>query len=223
MSPLILSELWRYPVKSMAGEHLEQAELTTNGIRGDRIVHVMDARGRVITSRTHHRLLGLRATLGPDDEPLIDGRSWKDPASAEAVRGAAGPTVRLVRYEGRERFDVLPLLIATDGAIAALGVDSRRLRPNIVIAGVEGLAEREWPGHRLRIGPAVIDVRKLRRRCVMTTFDPDTLAQDITVLHRIVDDFDGVMALDCDVVTGGVIRLGDPVELIRAPREATSA
>jgi len=29
--------------------------------------------------------------------------------------------------------------VATDGAIAALGVDGRRLRPNIVVADVAGL------------------------------------------------------------------------------------
>jgi hypothetical protein len=30
--------------------------------------------------------------------------------------------------------DVLPLLVATDGAIKAFGYDGRRLRPNLVIA-----------------------------------------------------------------------------------------
>lgn len=211
---MTVSELWRYPIKSMAGERLEQAELTLNGLRGDRIVHVRDAGGHVITSRTHHRLLALRGTLGPDGEPLIDGRPWTAAASVDAVHRAAGPTAELVRYDGRERFDVLPLLVATDGAIAALAVDHRRLRPNIVIAGVEGLSERQWPGRRLRIGTSLIDVAKLRQRCVMTTFDPDTLAQDVTVLRRIARDFGGRMALDCDVVAEGVVRVGDVVELV---------
>jgi hypothetical protein len=35
-----------------------------------------------------------------------------------------------VRYEGPERFDILPLLITSDGALAAFGHDPRRLRPN---------------------------------------------------------------------------------------------
>ena len=35
-----VEELWRYPVKSMAGESLETAELTESGIVGDRIVQV---------------------------------------------------------------------------------------------------------------------------------------------------------------------------------------
>ena len=209
-----VAELWRYPVKSLAGERLERAELTVDGIAGDRVVHVRDARGRVITARTQPKLLGLSATLGPDGEPRIGGRPWASGESAAAVHEAAGPDARLVRYDGRERFDVLPLLVASDGAIAALGVDGRRLRPNIVVEGVEGLAERAWPGRRLRIGDALIAVEKLRGRCVMTTFDPDTQAQDLSVLKRIVAEFGGRMALDCDVIEGGTLWVGDRVELV---------
>lgn len=209
-----VAELWRYPVKSLGGERVERAELTASGIRGDRIVHVRDGRGRVLTARTKQRLLGLRGTLGDDGEPRIDGRPWTSAEAAAAVRAAAGPDAELAADDGPERFDVLPLLVATDGAIVALGVDHRRLRPNIVIEGVDGLAERTWPGRRLRIGDARIQVAKLRGRCVMTTFDPDTQAQDHSVLKRIVTDFGGRMALDCAVLEGGVLAIGDRVELL---------
>src|SRR5215468_3271478 len=211
---LRVAELWRYPVKSLAGERLDKAVVTPDGIVGDRVVHVRDARGRVVTARTRPRLLALHSTLGPDGEPLIDGRPWTAPESAEAVREAAGTGATLARYDGPERFDVLPLLVATDGAIAALGVDGRRLRPNIVIGGVAGVAERQWPGRRLRIGDVVVAVEKLRGRCVMTTWDPDTQVQDLSVLRRIVDDFDGTMALDSAVLGGGTIAIDDPVELL---------
>jgi uncharacterized protein YcbX len=209
-----VAELWRYPVKSMAGERLEVADLETGGIVGDRIVHVQDGRGRVITARTHPRLLGHRAVLGPTGEPQVDGRAWSAPEVAAAVERVAGPGARLVGYAGPERFDVLPLLVATDGAVAALGVDRRRLRPNIIVGGVEGLAERGWPGRRLRIGAAVIAVAKLRGRCVMTTYDPDTQEQDVGVLRRIVQEFGGRMALDCQIVEGGRMAVGDPVILL---------
>ncbi len=209
-----VAELWRYPVKSLAGERLEHADVTANGIAGDRVVHVTDGRGRVVTARTTPRLLGLVATLGPDGEPRIAGSPWTSRTSAAAIQAAAGADARLVRYDGRGRFDVLPLLIATDGAITALGLDHRRLRPNIVIEGVDGLAERQWPGRRLRIGAVMIAVAKLRERCVMTTYDPDTQAQDLSVLKRIVTELDGRMALDCDVVENGAISVGDRVELV---------
>ncbi|MBI4572252.1 MAG: MOSC N-terminal beta barrel domain-containing protein [candidate division NC10 bacterium] len=209
-----VAELWRFPVKSLAGERLAVAELRPDGILGDRLVQVRNGRDRVVTSRTRPRLLGLRGTLGEDGEPLVNGYPWATSGAAQAVRAAAGDDARLVRSDGRKRFDVLPLLVATDGAIAALGADGRRLRPNIVIAGVEGLAERDWPGRQLRIGEAIVATRTLRQRCVMTTFDPDTQEQDVTVLHRINNEFGGRMALDCEVLQGGRVAVGDPVELL---------
>lgn len=211
-----IQELWRYPVKSMAGERIERAEVTEAGIVGDRMVLVVGPGDRIVTSRTHPRLLGLKASLAPDGLVLVNQRPWDDPDIADAVRAAAGPKARLVRHDGPERFDVLPLLIGTDGAFEELGVDHRRLRPNIVIGGVGGLAERGWPGHRLRIGEAVAAVAKLRSRCVMTTYDPDTLEQDLSVLRRIASEFGGQMALDCAVDREGRVAVGDPVELLEA-------
>src|SRR3989454_4377808 len=90
-----VAELWRYPVKSLAGERLERAELTVDGIAGDRVVHVRDARGRVITARTQPKLLGLSATLGPDGEPRIGGRPWASGESAAAVHEADRKSTRL--------------------------------------------------------------------------------------------------------------------------------
>jgi uncharacterized protein YcbX len=141
-----VAELWRYPVKSMAGERLESAEVTADGIVGDRVVHVSGPGGGVITSRSHPGLLGLHGSLGPDGEPLVDHRPWTAVEAAAAVRTAAGSEARLVRYDGPERFDVLPLLIGTDGAFAALGVDHRRLRPNIVIGGSTAWLSATGPG-----------------------------------------------------------------------------
>jgi uncharacterized protein len=202
-----VAHLWRYPVKSMRGEELTTAVVSEDGIAGDRLVQVVSPSGRYITSRTHPRLLLHRATLDENAQILVDGEPWDLPAIAQRV-GA-----RLIRYEGPERFDVLPLLIATDGAIQDFGRDYRRLRPNIVIGGVEGLAEREWEGKFLAIGDCIIAVDSLRMRCVMTTYDPDTAEQDISVLHDIVRRYGGEIALNCDVVRGGTIRVGDEVTL----------
>jgi uncharacterized protein YcbX len=199
----------------MAGERLERARVGHLGIEGDRIVHVESADGRVITSRTRPRFLGHKGTLGSNGEPLVDGRPWDSPEVAADVVSIGGPGARLVRFDGAERFDVLPLLVATDGAIAAFGQDRRRLRPNIVIGGVEGLAEREWPGGRLRIGGALIGVQDLRLRCIMTAYDPDTLDQDKTITRDIYRRFDGKLALDCFVIEAGEIAVGDDVLALR--------
>jgi len=48
----------------------------------------------------------------------------------------------------------------------------------------------------------------------MTTFDPDTLAQDHGVLRRIITDFEGAIALDAFVVEPGTVDVGDPVHVL---------
>lgn len=218
-----VAEIWRYPVKTMAGEKLQRVRIGPLGLEGDRIVHVEDAQGHVISSRSHPRFLGHKGTLGLDGEPLVDGRAWKSPEVAAEVVDIGGPGAKLVRYDGAERFDVLPLLVATDGAIGAFGHDGRRLRPNIVIGGVEGLAEREWPGGCLRIGKALIGVQDLRSRCIMTAYDPDTQVRDKGITRDIYRRFAGKLALNCFVIEGGDISVGDAVELMRGRACAESA
>ena len=210
---LTVGALWRYPVKTLAGERLDVAEITPNGIAGDRVVHVRGPEG-VRTSRRHHNLLGLHAVLGPDGEPLVDGEPWTSTSVLDRVRAAAGADATLARYDGPERFDVLPLLVATDGAVGEFGRDVRRLRPNVVIDGVDGMDEIDWPGSELRIGDVVIAVDSRRGRCPMTTVDPDTLEVDRDVLKDIIRRFDGKLALNAAVLRPGIIRVGDEVELV---------
>lgn len=216
---LHVAGLWRYPVKTLAGEALEEAELTTNGIPGDRIVYVRGPEG-VRTARIQYRLLGLRGTLGPDGRALINGVSWDSAEALAAVREAAGQDATLVEYPGL--FDILPMLVATDGAVAAFGRDVRRLRPNILIGGVDGLAERGWEGSELHVGDAVIRIDSLRGRCPITTVDPDTLARDPQVLRDIGRRFGGRLALNADVLRPGRVRIGQPVRLVPPSRQPTT-
>ena len=210
-----VSELWRYPVKSLRGEALEEAELTALGIAGDRLVHARRPGGRVFTARTHPGMLGLQGSLDADGVPTVDGLRWDSAAALAAVRVVTEPDAELVHYDGDgpQRFDVLPVSLATDGGVAAVGVDRRRFRANVYVEGVEGLAEREWVGREILLGDAVVGVRQVRGRCVMTTYDPDTLEQDITVLQKIYWELGGRTALDCHVLRPGRIRVGDAVEV----------
>lgn len=209
-----VSELWRYPVKSLKGEPLERAEVTLTGIPGDREIAVLSQEGRLFTSRSRPRLLALRAELAAGGAVTINGFGWESPEAVALASEAVGQPAKLVRIPQPDAFDVLPLLIATDGTVQHLGIDRRRLRPNIVIAGVDGLKERDWPGGVIAIGDVRIRAVKLRERCVMTTYDPDTQEQDKSVLLRIVRELDGTAALDCSVIEPGLVRVGDPVQVI---------
>jgi uncharacterized protein YcbX len=209
-----ISELWRYPVKSMAGERLERARLGLDGIPGDRQLYVVDDHDRILSARTKPGLLGHHATLAPDGDVLVDGLPWRSRAVAAAVEAAAGPGARLVEAAGNERFDILPLLVATDGAITAFGHDRRRLRPNVVVSGVEGLTERQWQWRLLSVGDAVIALADLRERCIMTTWDPDSLDQDVDVLRHIRACFDGTLALNAWAAREGAVAVSDDVCLL---------
>jgi uncharacterized protein YcbX len=212
---MTVTHIWRYPVKTMAGQEMQRAAVGPLGIEADRLVHVEDARGRVVTSRSHPRFLGMKGAADAQGTITVDGRPWQSPEVDADVEDIAGKGARLVRYEGPERFDVLPLLVATDGSIAAFGHDYRRLRPNIVVGGVEGLDERTWPGACLRIGKVLIGVQDLRQRCIMTSFDPDTLVQDKNITRDIYRRFEGKLALNCFVIEGGEITVGDEVQLVK--------
>lgn len=210
---LRLDAIARYPVKSLAGEALQSAMLTALGVPGDRIVHVRGREGPR-TARKYHRLLGLQGSLDAQGLARIDGHPWHAEAALALVRAAAGDDAWLEAYDGPERFDVLPLLVATDGAIAAFGRDVRRLRPNLVIGGVDGLDEFSWAGAELHIGEAVIGLDSRRGRCPMTTVDPDTLERDPEVLRDIGRRFGGRLALNASVVRAGRIAVGDAVRLV---------
>lgn len=212
--------LWRFPVKSLAGESLAHAEIGPDGIPGDRIVHVRGPEG-VRTSRRHYRLLGLRGTLGADGRPFVDGYPWDSPEALALVKGAAGDDAWLEASNDPARFDILPLLVATDGAVAAFGRDIRRLRPNILIGGVDGMDEVDWPGAELHIGRAIVRLDSLRGRCAMTIVDPDTLERDHDVLRDIGRRFGGRLALNADVARAGRISVGDVARLVR-PRTGVS-
>jgi len=212
--------LWRYPVKSLAGETLPEAELTAGGIRGDRLVHVRSPRGP-LTGRTRHALLTLPATTTADGQILVAGHPWRSERARELVAERAGADATLAAYAGPERFDVANLLVATDGELAEFAarhgepLDVRRLRPNVVLSGVPFGHDAEWPGTvALALGDALIGVHSPRGRCIVTSIDPATGAQDLDVFRRIRTDFGGELALNCWVIRPGTIRVGDPVQVV---------
>jgi len=210
-----VSEIWRYPVKSLKGERLQETEITKLGIPGDRQIAVIRTiNGRFLTSRSKPKLLGLQGSIDANGVPTINGRAWNSTEALQLVREAAGEPVTLEQIPAPQAFDVLPLLVATDGAARYLNIDHRRLRPNILLADVPDLEERKWPGRVIAIGSVRIHAEKLRDRCVMTTFDPDTQVQDPSLLHRIIYELDGSTALDSSVNAEGIIRVGDAATII---------
>src|SRR2546426_3520649 len=97
-----VAALWRYPVKSMRGEPLEQATFGRDGIPGDRGVALIDEQtGNVLSAKRVAALLGARAVARPGGPVIVfpDGRAlYAADAAAElsawlgrGVRASAAP------------------------------------------------------------------------------------------------------------------------------------
>jgi len=72
----------------------------------------------------------------------------RPPESGKLSMEAAGNGARLRARRKAERFAFFPFSFCTDGATrvrAAMGDDSR---PNLIVAGTQGMAERTWPVRR---------------------------------------------------------------------------
>lgn len=101
-----LVEIVRYPVKSLQGEELSNAEIEVDGLHGDRRWGIRDeTTGRVLTARRAPQLLFASATLAEDGAPTIalpTGVSCHGPGAATdaALSDWLGKPVRLVRSVG---------------------------------------------------------------------------------------------------------------------------
>jgi len=102
-----VSELWRYPVKSMLGERRDQMPITSRGALGDRAWALREtASGRIASAKRFPQLLAFQAryevepTLADPGRILIvlpDGRTIRpDDSDASAIiSGLLGHSVRL--------------------------------------------------------------------------------------------------------------------------------
>jgi uncharacterized protein YcbX len=243
----VLASLHRYPVKSMRGEDLTEAEIRFQGIRGDRRFAFIQGHDRSrfpwLTAREVPRMLLYQAALAdpadPDNSPVLvttpEGRQldvfsdelldelrsqWRAPARNQPIYA-----VHL-----KSAHDAEPMSLVTTHALRRrserLGeaVDARRFRENLVIDtdGAPCPDEQTWIGGRLVIGsgPGAVTLAVTRgdERCMMPNLHPDTAVQDGRILRTITQQQDTIMGVYATVAQQGTIHVGDPVYLIAAAR-----
>jgi uncharacterized protein YcbX len=105
-SGTVVSELWRYPVKSLQGAQVERIDLGASGVEGDRQWGIVDvASGKVLTAKRWPALLEASAKLDTGGRgvtvTLPDGSSLRsgDPATNEALSAWLDRDVRLTPAE----------------------------------------------------------------------------------------------------------------------------
>ena len=78
MSKLTLTGLYRYPVKSLAGEALRALEVDARGLRLDRHWMLIDRDGRFLTQRQQPRMTLIRTLLDDADGLLLQAPGMPD-------------------------------------------------------------------------------------------------------------------------------------------------
>ena len=230
-------QLWRYPVKSLQGERVEDVEVGAEGFVGDRAFGIVDDEtGLVLTARREPRLLLAGARFGADGDvtlTLPGGTIARDDAALSSWLGRpvhlqhADPD-RAGRYEialDIEHEDTAEWY-AWDGPPGAFhdssrtrvslvseatmrAWDPRRFRANVVLSGSD---EEALVGTAVRVGSAVLAVGKEIDRCVMVTRpQPGGIERDLDVLRTIIRERAGNLGIGALVTTAGRVSVGDPV------------
>lgn len=224
-----VASIYRYPIKSMAGERVESPTLGWHGIAGDRRFALRRRTERggfpwLTASRLPELILyqpygqlESAAEPVPTNVRTPDGRVFDlhDVALWAEIAERAGGEIELMRLN-HGMFDESPvslLSLSTTRAIehaANRPVDLRRFRPNIVIEPVQTSAfvEDAWVGGTLALGEgdnaARIAITQRDKRCVMVNLDPDSAEKDAAIMRTIVG-----MNENCAGVYGTVVRAGE--------------
>jgi len=231
---LRVTQLWRYPVKSMAGHRVERVTVGGLGIVGDRALGLVDRdTGLVLTARRVPDLLFATPVLDGERVRirLPDGSETDDDAvltawlgrRVELRRPAPGErgTYEIARNDDRPDGEWTqwegPEGVFHDSARTRLSIvaasslgewDARRFRANVVIAGGD---ERDLLGRTIRVGTVVLDVVKEIDRCVIVTRPQPGLERDKGVLVRVHQERDGRLGVGALVRTPGTFAVGDAV------------
>jgi uncharacterized protein len=225
-----VAALWRYPVKSMAGEQLNEADVSWNGLAGDRRwAFIRDGQVRSgfpwLTIRELPELARYRPRFADPDRPDASATLVSRPFGGEidvadpALAAELGPGVRVIK-QNRGVFDTMPLSLLTSRTLTSLGrivgtdLAPQRFRPNLFVEAHQGdYPENAWVGRVLHIGGLRMRVDQCDQRCVMTTIDPVTLRREPAVLRAIAQERDGQLGVYGSIVEPGRVAVGDPVEL----------
>jgi uncharacterized protein len=212
----VVAALWRYPVKSMAGESLESVDVGWHGLEGDRRWAFV----RAGVERSGFPWLTIRERSDMwHYVPHVDGNRMivRTPSGGEfdvidpALAAELGHGARVIKQD-RGVFDTMPLSLLSTGSVGALreGLDPRRFRPNIL---VEGAGEDDCVGRVLTIGGLRMRVDQPDERCVVVNVDPETTERDPSILREIAQSRGSRFGVYGSVVTPGRVAVGDAVVL----------
>jgi uncharacterized protein len=226
-----VAALWRYPVKSMGAEALDDVEVSWHGLAGDRrwafIRDGMERSGfpwltiRERPDMGHYRPSFVEPDRVDTSPTVVRTPSGEDLDVVDPTLAAElGPGVCVIKQDVGV-FDVMPLSLITTQTIAALGalvgaeLEVQRFRPNLLVdaPGDASFPEDAWVGSVLRIGGLRMRVDQRDKRCVMVNVDPATTERDPRVLRAIAGERQARLGVYGATVQPGRVAVGDPVTI----------
>jgi len=234
-----ITELFRYPVKSMLGESLTWAHLSATGIPGDRCWALKDEqRGDFSVGKRFATTMSLSAVLCAEPDaanlspevhitlPNSTVAGSLDASANEVLSTAIGAPVSIWPLLSKEQpdhyFDAYPILLLSEASLAALSMandnsqfDLRRFRPNILVNTPEaGFVEDQWVGRKARLGHAILQFEIACPRCIMTTHGFDNLPKDPKIMRALVQKNAGNLGIYANVIQNGRVDKGDVLEFL---------
>lgn len=238
MSDLRVSEIWRYPVKSVGGERVAMATVTELGILGDRGWGIFDVdTSTVLTARRTPELLFASAALTGEgvamtlpDESVVassDGdcnqalSTWLGRPVELRAAGDEGGTYEVpLDFENDENWvswqgpggawhDSNKSRISLVSRTTMRDWDPRRFRANVVL---DGQGEDDLVGQAVTVGSTQLDVTKPIDRCVIVTRPQPGIDRDLDVLRTINAERAAALSVGALITTEGTISEGDTVQ-----------
>jgi uncharacterized protein YcbX len=231
MTAARVTAIWRFPVKSMAGESLEVVEVDERGLVGDRAWAVYDADGRVASGKNTRRFRRMDPVFGVAARTVGDAVELLFPGGRTVVAGESAADLALSDHFGEEvelgpeadiphqdAGQVSVVGTATLRELAVLSglaepVDPRHLRTNLVVETDEPFVEESWLGRELTVGG--VRLRPLERieRCRMVDIEQVGVPAIEGLLKVVGAHRDLCAGIYADVVEPGRLAVGDRLEV----------
>ncbi|MGV1776786.1 MOSC domain-containing protein [Agrobacterium fabrum] len=229
-------EIWRYPVSSLCGEICHEADISLNGITGDRRFGLFDPESGVVAAPEKdgrwRPALFLKSAMDENGVRIgfPNGR-WlylEDSQLPQALSAHFGFEVEIGSYAAadplapsvpriRNRYSVSPLHLVTTSSLCELQrmtpqstIDRLRFRPNILLEteDMSGFSEFGWIGDVISFGAVEVTVTETTKRCGMTLIAQPELKEQPEILRTMLRNTSRALGIYCEPRTTGRIEIG---------------
>ncbi len=235
-----VKQIWRFAVKSMAGEQLSSCDVGVRGIPGDRGWAIRDETAGKLATGSRHPLL-MQCAARYREQPtngsvhhvdmtfpggLVVGSDTSDVNAqlTELLDKPVSLSSLQQDVQAEHYFDVAPIHVLTTASLAEMshvypeGIwDVRRFRPNFFVEtepSFTGLIEFEWIGKTLRVGEVELQCDIPTERCSMAMSAQAEFPRDERILRSIKEAANLNLGIYVKVITPGAVRVHDVVELM---------